>query len=128
MPDSRDAQAYLDQLVAELESRGLHVAARLPALAVRNPAVAGTDPRGARLSPGMTQQILIRDYEGRGLTWCWVWPGPESGERGAPTPEPEIEAMCPASEIELAADRIVNVVRLRDTVDLPGGNARAPSG
>ena len=120
MFDAARAQVYLDQLAAELEGRGLMVAARLPALSVRNPAVAGTGPRGALLSPGMRQQVLLRDYEELGLTWCWVWPGLRPAERDAPTPPPEVEPMCPAEEIERAADLITNVVRLRDT-ELAGG-------
>jgi hypothetical protein len=101
------AEAYLRELVAVLLDRGLVVAAKLPALTVKNPAVSGQDPKG--------QQVLIQYYEGRGLYWCWVWPGLHSGERGAPTPEPEVTRMCPAEDIVEAARRITNVVRLRDT-------------
>ncbi|MCW2944468.1 MAG: hypothetical protein JWR24_1185, partial [Actinoallomurus sp.] len=108
MPEEALAQAYMDQLVAALEARGLEVEAKLPALTARRPGVTGTDPRGDILSPGMTQHVLIRLYEGRELTWCWVWPGPDSGERGAPTPEAEVEPMCPAADIEHAANRIAN--------------------
>jgi hypothetical protein len=111
------AQAYMDQLVAALTRRGLKVAAKLPALTVRNPAVAGQDPRGALLSPGLSQQILIHPYEGRGLTWCWLWPGERPAERGAPTPAPEVEPMCPAAEIERAASLIANVVSVRGACD-----------
>jgi hypothetical protein len=100
------AEEYLRQLVATLVDRGLKVSAMLPALTVKNPAVAGQDPQG--------QQVLIRYYQGRGLSWCWVWPGLGSGERGAPTPEPEVLPMCPAEDIEEATRRITNVVRLRD--------------
>jgi hypothetical protein len=104
--EQQRAQRYLRQLVAELLDRGLLVAAQLPALTVKNPAVSGQDPKG--------QQVLIRYYEGRGLFWCWVWPGLHSGERGAPTPPAEVEPMCPAGEVLRAADLITKVVRLRD--------------
>lgn len=122
------ARAHVDRLVGELENRGLQVTARPPVLAVKNPAVAGTDARGRLMSPGMTQQILLLDDEHRGLTWCWVWPGMRSGERGAPDSPPQIEAMCPAGEIEFAADRIVKVVRLRDPADSSVDDAADGSG
>jgi len=100
------AEAYLSELVAVLLDRGLLVAAKLPALAVKDLAVSGQDPKG--------QQVLIRYVKGLGLFWCWVWPGLRAGERGAPAPEPEVEPMCPAEYIEEAARLITNVVRLRD--------------
>jgi hypothetical protein len=117
-----DAQAYMGQLTAALKDRGLQVAAKLPALTVRNPAVSGSDPQGRALSPGLTQGVLIRNYKGRGLTWCWVWPGMPPAERDAPLPSPEIEPMCPAEQIERAADLINNVVRLRETQLVAGGD------
>jgi hypothetical protein len=112
MAEETLAQTYMDQLVAALRARGLQVAAKLPALAATHPGVAGIDPRGELLSPGLTQHVLIRDYEDRGLTWCWIWPGLDSGERGAPTPEAEVEPMCPAADIEQAAAKIANVLRV----------------
>lgn len=121
MSDVTRAQAYLDQLVAELENRGLEVAAKFPVLAVRNPAASGEDPQGRAMSPGLGQRVLIRDEEGRGLTWCWEWPGMRPAERGAATPEPEVEPMCPAENIDQAANRITNVVRLREPELAEGG-------
>jgi hypothetical protein len=106
-----DAQAYMDQLVAELKSRDLRVAAKLPALSVRNPAVPGKD---------MVQQLLLRDYADEGPTWCWVWPSMPSGERGAPTPPPTIEDLCPAADIAFAADRIAKVLALGDAEPVGG--------
>jgi hypothetical protein len=114
-----DAKTHVDRLVCELEKRGLEVAARPPVLAVKNPRVAGTDAHGRLMSPGMTQEVLLLDDEDRGLTWCWVWPGMRSGERGVPDPPPQIEALCPAGDIQFATDRIVKVVRLRDPEDSP---------
>ena len=104
--DTTDAQPYMDQLVALLTKFGLRVAAKLPALSVKDPAVSAQDPRG--------QQVVIRNYEGLGLTWCWVWPALRAAMFGEPTPPPEVEPMCPAEEVERAARLIVNVVRLRD--------------
>jgi hypothetical protein len=114
-------QVYLDQLVAGLNGRGLQVVAKLPELIVRNPAVSGDGPEGRAMSPGLGQKVLIRNEEGRGLTWCWVWPSLRSAERGVPTPPPEIEPMCPAEQIERAADLITNVVCLRDPELVGGG-------
>jgi hypothetical protein len=51
---------------------------------------------------------------GSGLTWCWVWNPLRPAERGAATPEPEIEPMCEAADITRAAYLIANVVRLRE--------------
>lgn len=113
------AQGYVDQLVAELGDRGLQVTARVLGLAIKNPAVAGTDAAGRSMSPGMAQEVLLLDRPKLGLSWWWVWPGMDSGERGAPEPPSQIEALCPAGDIEFAADRIVKVVRLRDREDLP---------
>src|SRR5262245_11887497 len=64
MSDVTRAQAYMHQLVAELEARGLQVAAKLPTLTVRNPAVSGEDPQGRAMSPGLAQGVLIRNDEG----------------------------------------------------------------
>lgn len=101
---SDPAERYLAALVAALEDRGLRVAAKLPALTVKHPASARHDRQG--------QQVLIRDIDGRGLAWFWVWPGLRSGERGEPDPEPEVEEMCPARDVERAADLIKKVVVL----------------
>jgi hypothetical protein len=109
MADDARAQALMGQLVDELKERGLEVAAKLPALTATNPAA-----RVDALSPGLVQQVLLRFLEGRGFTWCWVWPGFRSAERGAPKPAPDIEPMCPADDIVRAADLLANVLRLRD--------------
>ena len=109
------AQAYMDKLVAELRARGLEVAAKLPAMTVRNPMASSTDPRGRALFPGLTQQVLIRWVRESGLMWCWVWRGFRPVERDASESEPEVEPMCHAKDIERAAELIANVVRLRDS-------------
>jgi hypothetical protein len=112
MTDAATAQRYLDQLTVALQARGLKAVAKMSALSVRNAAVTGQDPRGEAMTPGLSQGILIRNYEGRGLTWCWIWPALRPAERGVPTPPPEVEPICPAPDIQFAADRIANVVRL----------------
>ena len=115
------AQRHMDQLVAKLTECGLRVAARLPALTIKNPAVSSQDPHG--------QQVVIRNYEGSGLTWCWVWPASRAAMFGEPTPPPEVEPMCPAEEVDHAARLIVNVVRLRDPQVAVGiDDAEHPSG
>lgn len=124
-PTAAAAQAYLDELAAELEKRGLHVKVRTPALTAKNPAVVGTDAHGASLSPGLGQEVRLLELEDLGWTWCWVWPGMRPGERGEPEPPPEIKPMCPAGDVEFAADRICKVVRLRDNPpedDAPDGS------
>lgn len=105
MSDDAIAQGYVDRLVAELERRGLRAAGKRPALTVKDPALTGVDRRG--------QQVLIRNLPGKGFTWCWVWPGLRPATLFETVPPHEIEPMCPASDIERAADLITNVVRLR---------------
>jgi hypothetical protein len=106
-------EPYVDELTTELEKLGLQVTVRLPTLTVRNPAAGGTDALGIMMSPGMTQDVRILDTEGRGLGWYWIWPGLRPGERGVPDPQPDIEFMCAADDIEFAAERISKVVRVR---------------
>jgi hypothetical protein len=112
--DVTRAQTHAERLVAALKSHGLVVAGRLPMFSVRNPAVAGEGPQGTTMSPGLGQQILIRNYENLGLTWCWVWPSLRSAERDVPTPPPEIEPMCPIEDIDEAVRRIAVVLHIRD--------------
>lgn len=114
MLDSRLAESYLNRLKAALWERGLEAGIRTPALTAKNPAIKGQGSIGAVMCPGLSQKVMIRDLEGRGLTWCWVWNPLRPAERGAATPEPEIEPMCEAADIAQAAYLIANVVRLRD--------------
>ncbi|WP_146778722.1 hypothetical protein [Actinomadura craniellae] len=60
------------------------------------------------MSPGLRQDIacLRRDDAGGALWWHWVWSGPT---RDAPG---ELEPLCPADEIETAAERITRVLAL----------------
>jgi hypothetical protein len=99
------AQTYVDRLVAELRERGLRVSVKLPDVTVKDPGLSGQDRHG--------QQIRIQEEKGgAGLTWWWVWPAPRPALRGEPTPPPELEPLCPAENIDTAADRITKVVRL----------------
>jgi hypothetical protein len=84
-------EAYVDGPIPELEKLGLQVTVRLPALKVRSPAVAGTDPRGTMLSSSATRDIPLLDRDGHGLGRYWVGPGMRPGERdGAPRSQEEV--------------------------------------
>jgi hypothetical protein len=107
----RDAAADAEQIaeindrVRELEAalldRGLSVSIAAPAITVLNPA--------ARGAGGQTVSLRQTD---EGLTWYWHWPTLPSAERGVSTPSPELDPMCPAGDVEIAARRIANVLRL----------------
>ena len=93
-------------LVAALEARGLeadvwgHGAVR-----ARNPAgePEADDPRGQAFAPGLRQEVLCRPREGV-LWWLWVWSGPTR------TSPPDLEPLCPVTEVATAADRIARVL------------------
>lgn len=97
----------LDALTAMLTMRGLQVRRqREDSLVVRNPAGGpdGSDHRGRLLSPGLRQEVACRpDGSGR-LWWFWVWSG------ATRTSPPEYEPLCPAEQIERAADRVARVL------------------
>jgi hypothetical protein len=124
-------QTYRDRLTTALADRGLVVKVlqrereghgapagkQALALVVTNPGVTGIDAVGRAMNPGLGQQIVLEEWPERGLCWCWVWPAWRPAERGMPVPEPEIEPICPADDVDFAAARIANVVRLRDNDD-----------
>jgi hypothetical protein len=119
MADAAFAQGCMDRLVAALQARGLQVAVRMPGLTARNPAVTSADPRGAALSPGLSQSVVLR-RTGQGPAWHWIWPAPRRAGRPGPDerePAPEIELICPAADIDTVAARVANVVRLREPGD-----------
>lgn len=65
-------------------------------------------PAGKALNPGLSQTVECSTAEADGrLWWWWLWSGPT---RDAP---PELEPLCPADEIDLAADRIARVLAER---------------
>jgi hypothetical protein len=111
MVDPALSQTYLDRLQKALNERGLETDICAPALVAKNPAVIGTDARGSLLSPGLAQKVELRELEGHGVWWCWIWAAPKPAERGAPTPAPEYQPLSPADHIEQAAAKIVNVLR-----------------
>lgn len=118
-PDAvAEAEAYKKRVTAELTSRGLKVTERAATLVVTNPGVGGTGALGRAMSPGLGQEIALRERPGLGLWWWWVWPGVRPGERGVPQPPPEYEPICPGEETGFVADRVTNVVRLRHDDDL----------
>lgn len=84
-------------LVAEVWGHG--------AVRVRNPAGEPDtdDPRGQAFAPGLRQEVLCRPQAGV-LWWWWVWSG---ATRSSP---PDLEPLCPVTEVTLAADRIARVL------------------
>jgi hypothetical protein len=71
------------------------------------------------VDPSLGQTYLDRlqkalwELAGQDL-WWWVWAAPKLAERGAPTPAPEYEPLCPADDIEQAARRITTVLGVRE--------------
>lgn len=66
-------------------------------------------PVDGAMSPGLRQAVVCRPDADGLLLWWWVWSGPT---REAPR---EYEQLGPAADIDAAADRIVNVLRLDGT-------------
>ena len=78
------------------------------------------------------QRGVIRDRDGVGLTWWWIWPPLRPATRDEAEPPAEEEPMCRAEDIMTAANRITKVVRLcapEVEPSLPAGetSARGPS-
>jgi hypothetical protein len=105
----RAIRTHLDELAAALRSRGLAVRVGTSALMAWNPAASATDdPRGQAMNPGLSQYVAIAP-DGGSLNWYWCWTG---STRDAPL---ETEYMCPAEEIERAADLVARVLHVEDT-------------
>lgn len=97
----------LGALAAALERRGLTARVGAGALVAGNPAVSHTeDPRGRTMNPGLFQHVVLAGTEDGTPYWHWCWAGPQ---RDSPL---EMEPMCPAEEVEHAADLIAKVLRL----------------
>lgn len=94
------------QLAPLLEPRGLTVAVgRDGAIYAHNAASTPDDPRGRALHRGLNQRIAVAEHDGE--PWFfWLWPGPE---RDAPL---DAEPMVPVEDVEEAARRIGNVLRV----------------
>jgi hypothetical protein len=105
----------LQELAAALMALDMNVRIdeRRGALVAKNPAAEQTgDPRGRHMNPGLSQTVALSVHDDDSLHWYWQWSG---AERGAP---PEYEHMCPAGEVEIAAGKVAQVLRL---VDEPAG-------
>jgi hypothetical protein len=74
--------------------------------AVNRAAASSDDPIAVLPSPGLRQVVVCRPGDDGRLIWWWVWSG---ATREAPS---EYEPLGPAADIEAAADRIANVLRL----------------
>lgn len=99
---------YLDDLGKLLTARGLLVTSSVRAsfLMARNADLAGVDPIGRRMNPGLTQVVVLGPNRDGELSWWWQWSGPD---RNAP---PELEYMLPADAVNQAAARICHVLGL----------------
>ena len=95
-------------LVAALQARGLvGTVAALGVVRAFNPAGEPDcgDVRGRMMSPGLRQEVQCRrNLVDGALWWYWAWAGPT---RQSP---PDLEPLCPAADIEMAADRIAKVL------------------
>ncbi|MCO6010538.1 hypothetical protein NE236_36830 [Actinoallomurus purpureus] len=96
-PPVDTVRALVLKLAPLLLRDGLNVAVRSDGVVeVRNPG----DTR-------MTQPIVAREHQGA-LWWWWVWSGPT---RDAPL---EYEPMVPADDVDEAARRLSNVLRVAE--------------
>lgn len=101
----------VDALVIALAQRGLTAEPFADAMVVAKNSAADPredDPR-ALISPGLRQTVACRVDEAGQLSWFWAWSGP------TPDAPPELEYLGPAGYIGETADRIANVLRLKDT-------------
>jgi hypothetical protein len=93
-------------LVGALERRWLIARVRdQGAVWVRNPAgdPDSDNPRSKALSPRLQQEVVCRLLDGSPW-WLWAWSG--SG-RNSPA---DLEPLCPAADVDTAADRIAHVL------------------
>lgn len=118
-PPPHAAEEHLERLAAALRVYGFTITVAPPSLIARNPDADPTHPKGATLSNGLAQEVLLREGAGQ-FTWCWVWPGLRPARRGDPTPPPEIEPIGPAEDITNTARLIAKVIR----IDEPTGAAQ----
>ena len=96
-PPADTVKAHTLKLAPLLIRVGLNVTVRRDSVVeVRNPG----DTR-------MTQPIVVREHQGA-LWWWWLWSGPT---RDA---SPEYEPMVPAEDVDEAARRLANVLRVAE--------------
>ncbi|MFI0409122.1 hypothetical protein [Actinomadura sp. 3N508] len=62
------------------------------------------DGGGRALGPGLRQEVRCAERQGGALWWFWVW------WDGSGQSCPDLEPLCPAGEIETAAERIAAVL------------------
>lgn len=101
----------VEALVVALTQRGLYAEARADSTVVAKNSAADPeeDDPLASISPGLRQTVACQAGEAGQLSWFWAWSGP------TPDSPPELEYLGPAGYIGETADRIANVLRLRDT-------------
>jgi hypothetical protein len=113
-----DSERYVNALGEELMRRGFAVITRAGHMISARNRAADPPPGDARarlMSRGLIQPVVCGPREGdQELWWFWVWSGPT---RDAP---PEYEALCPAAEIDTAAEKIARVLAVRD--EAPGSH------
>lgn len=104
----QDSTQYVNALGEELIRRGFTVTTRAGQMVSARNGAADPPPGDSlarALSGGLMQPVVCGPREGgRELWWFWVWSGPT---RDAP---PEYEALCPAAQIETAAEKISRVL------------------
>jgi hypothetical protein len=104
----QDSTKYVNALGEELIRRGFTVTTRAGGMvSARNGAAdpPSGDSLARAMSAGLIQPVMCGPREGdRELWWFWVWSGPT---RDAP---PDYEALCPADQIETAAEKIARVL------------------
>ncbi|GAA1834945.1 hypothetical protein [Actinomadura chokoriensis] len=102
-------------LTAALKERGLAAAVRRHGVVwafnpAGEPGAAGGagesagDGGGQVFGPGLRQEVRCAERPGGALWWFWVWWDGSAGSG------PDLEPLCPAGEIETAAERIAAVL------------------
>jgi len=107
-----DVTTLVVALAEVLTARGFTVSVRASTgdvLSARNRAADARtgNPLGVVLSPGLVQTVACRPHADGGLWWHWVWLERENDA-------PEYEPLCPAAEVETAAERIGRVLAVGD--------------
>lgn len=100
----------VDALVIALAQRGLAAEPREDAMVIAKNSAADPQEDDTRflMSPGLCQTVACRADDAGQLSWFWAWSEPT---QDAP---PELEYLGPAGHIGDTADRIANVLRLKD--------------
>ncbi|GAA3219985.1 hypothetical protein [Actinocorallia longicatena] len=107
----REVSTGVSTLLALLEARlrafGLAVAVGESSLIARNIRESeGATAAGRAMNPGLRQEVTCQPDAAGVPWWFWVWQGPT---RDAPG---ELEPLCPAANLEWAAERITRVLAM----------------